>query len=99
VARRRSAAPTVVAPPAPHPYRFHNLVRGCRYAEAIPQQGELAARIGVSKFRVWEWETGRTKPSEDELRRLCAALPLLDHFLRVARRLESPDAVQVAGRL
>ena len=79
------------------PYRFPALLRGARLAEGIERQAEAAGLVGVSKSKYWEWETGRVRPSEDELAKLRAALPMLNALLRMAR--PQPADVEVAGRL
>lgn len=48
-------------------------------------QGELAARLGVSKPTVWAWEQGRARPIEDRLEAIAAALGVTSAELRPGR--------------
>ena len=48
-------------------------------------QGELAARLGVSKPTVWAWEQGRARPIEERLDALAAALGVNSAELRQSR--------------
>ncbi|SFF95918.1 Transcriptional regulator, contains XRE-family HTH domain [Novosphingobium sp. CF614] len=48
-------------------------------------QGELAARLGVSKPTVWAWEQGRARPIEDRLEAIAAILGVTSAELRPSR--------------
>lgn len=48
-------------------------------------QGELAARLGVSKPTVWAWEQGRARPIEERLEALAEALAVTSAELRPTR--------------
>ncbi|KHK93254.1 helix-turn-helix domain-containing protein [Novosphingobium malaysiense] len=48
-------------------------------------QGELAARLGVSKPTVWAWEQGRARPIEDRLDAIAEALGVTSMDLKPSR--------------
>lgn len=48
-------------------------------------QGELAARLGVSKPTVWAWEQGRARPIEDRLEAIARELGVATTELRPGR--------------
>ncbi|WP_395393817.1 helix-turn-helix domain-containing protein [Novosphingobium sp. BL-8A] len=48
-------------------------------------QGELAARLGVSKPTVWAWEQGRARPIEDRLEAIARELGVATSELRPGR--------------
>lgn len=48
-------------------------------------QGELAARLGVSKPTVWAWEQGRARPIEDRLDAIARELGVATSELRPGR--------------
>lgn len=48
-------------------------------------QGELAARLGVSKPTVWAWEQGRARPIDERLEAIAEALGVTTAELRPSR--------------
>jgi transcriptional regulator with XRE-family HTH domain len=57
-------------------------------------QGELAARLGVSKPTVWAWEQGRARPIEDRLDAIAEALGVTSAELRPSRTVPGlPDLI------
>ena len=57
-------------------------------------QGELAARLGVSKPTVWAWEQGRARPIEDRLEAIAEALGVTIAELRPSRAVPGlPDLI------
>lgn len=67
--------------PSPAPDR-PSIIGGESFAERLHRlrklrgltQGELAARLGVSKPTVWAWEQGRARPIDDRLEAIAEAL-------------------------
>lgn len=57
-------------------------------------QGELAARLGVSKPTVWAWEQGRARPIEERLDAIGEALGVTSADLRPSRSVPGlPDLI------
>lgn len=59
-------------------------------------QGELAARLGVSKPTVWAWEQGRARPIEERLEAIAQALGVEEAELRPGRAV--PGLAELVAR-
>lgn len=60
-------------------------------------QGELAARLGVSKPTVWAWEQGRARPIDERLEAIAEALGVTTADLHPRQRVPT-DVAAVVGR-
>lgn len=66
--------------------RFGRYMRAARHGHPEPArrlQSGLAEATGWTVRRVWELETGRYLPTDEEVAVLCALLPLLPVLLQV----------------
>ncbi len=61
--------------PAAAPVRFGALLKASRLRCRLSQE-DLAARLGVTRFTVMNWESDRSRPDYDLLPRLCDVLKL-----------------------
>lgn len=76
--------PAVAAPAAIGGESFGERVHRLRKLRGLTQ-GELAARLGVSKPTVWAWEQGRARPIEERLEAIAAELGVTAAELRPGR--------------
>ncbi|MFC3214939.1 MULTISPECIES: helix-turn-helix domain-containing protein [Novosphingobium] len=78
------AAPTPAGPSAIGGESLGERLHRLRKLRGLTQ-GELAARLGVSKPTVWAWEQGRARPIEDRLDAIAEALGVEAADLRSSR--------------